>query len=53
MATKKKGLGRGLDALLADVDHESGSIAIVCNISRLIRFGQVSINLGLICHKNL
>jgi len=27
MATKKKGLGRGLDALLADVDHESGSIS--------------------------
>ena len=27
MATKKRGLGRGLDALLADVDHKSGSIS--------------------------
>ncbi|MFT7234995.1 MAG: ParB family chromosome partitioning protein [Methylophagaceae bacterium] len=27
MATKKRGLGRGLDALLADVDHQDGSIS--------------------------
>jgi len=27
MATKKRGLGRGLDALLADVDHQSDSIS--------------------------